>query len=183
MGAVKGIGYGVGVTYDLAGRVINPLVTAVTKAAALDPIILPSIAKGIRANADVIFNQFGTRVALTGIGRTKQWTQQLPDYKEWRKFTVDNIDPVKSGLKKIDNAISMIRSAGKNTAEALFIKGSASRDIRASAKKIQDLLKSIEVKSYDLAKGFEKSYNSNKTSPSLMNSYLDEVLEAYYRNN
>jgi hypothetical protein len=177
MGAVKGIGYGVGVTYDLAGRVINPLVTAVTKAAALDPIVLPSIVKGIRANADVIFNQFGTRVALTGIGRTKQWTQQLPDYKEWRKFTVDNIDPVKSGLKKIDNALSYIRSAGKNTASALFIKGSASRDIRASAKKIQDLLKSIEVKSYDLAKGFEKSYNTNKTSPSLMNQQLDEVLE------
>jgi RNAse (barnase) inhibitor barstar len=177
MGAVKGIGYGVGVAYDVAGRVINPLVTAVTKAAALDPIILPSIAKGIRSNADVIFNQFGTRVALTGMGRVKQWTQQLPEYNEWRKFTVDNIDPIKSGLKKIDNALSMIRSAGKNTAEALFIKGSASRDIRASAKKIQDLLKSIEVKSYDLAKGFEKSYNSNKTSPSLMNSYLDEVLE------
>jgi len=177
MGAVKGIGYGVGIVYDVAGKVINPLVTAVTKAAALDPIILPSIAKGIRANTDVIFNQFGTRLALTGMGRTKQWTQQLPDYSEWRKFTVDNIDPIKSGLKKIDNALSMIRSAGKNTAEALFIKGSASRDIRASAKKIQDLLKSIEVKSYDLAKGFEKSYNSNKTSPSLMNSYLDEVLE------
>ena len=177
MGAVKGIGYGVGVAYDVAGRVINPLVTAVTKAAALDPVLLPSIAKGIRSNADVIFNQFGTRVALTGMGRAKQWTQQLPEYNEWRKFTVDNIDPIKSGLKKIDNALSMIRSAGKNTAEALFIKGSASRDIRASAKKIQDLLKSIEVKSYDLAKGFEKSYNSNKTSPSLMNSYLDEVLE------
>ena len=177
MGAVKGIGYGVGVAYDVAGRVINPLVTAVTKAAALDPVLLPSIAKGIRSNADVIFNQFGTRVALTGMGRVKQWTQQLPEYNEWRKFTVDNIDPIKSGLKKIDNALSMIRSAGKNTAEALFIKGSASRDIRASAKKIQDLLKSIEVKSYDLAKGFEKSYNSNKTSPSLMNSYLDEVLE------
>ena len=177
MGAVKGIGYGVGVAYDVAGRVINPLVTAVTKAAALDPVLLPSIAKGIRSNADVIFNQFGTRLALTGMGRAKQWTQQLPEYNEWRKFTVDNIDPIKSGLKKIDNALSMIRSAGKNTAEALFIKGSASRDIRASAKKIQDLLKSIEVKSYDLAKGFEKSYNSNKTSPSLMNSYLDEVLE------
>ena len=176
-GAVKGIGYGVGIGYDVAGRVLNPLVTAVTKAAALDPIVLPSIAKGIRANADVIFNQIGTRVALTGLGRTKQWTQQLPDYKEWRKFTVNNIDPIKSGLKRIDNAISMIRSAGKNTAEALFIKGSASRDIRASAKKIQDLLKSIEVKSYDLAKGFQKSYNSNKTSPSLMDSYLDEVLE------
>ena len=176
-GAVKGIGYGVGIGYDAAGIVLNPLVTAVTKAAALDPIVLPSIAKGIRANADVIFNQIGTRVALTGLGRTKQWTQQLPDYKEWRKFTVNNIDPIKSGLKRIDNAISMIRSAGKNTAEALFIKGSASRDIRASAKKIQDLLKSIEVKSYDLAKGFQKSYNSNKTSPSLMDSYLDEVLE------
>ena len=45
MGAVKGIGYGVGVAYDVAGRVINPLVTAVTKAAALDPVLLPSIAK------------------------------------------------------------------------------------------------------------------------------------------
>ena len=176
-GAVRGIGYGVGVTYDLAGRVVNPLVTAVTKVAALDPIVLPSIAKAVRSNADVIFNQFGTRVALTGLGRTRQWTQQLPDYNQWRKFTVDDIDPVKSGLKKIDNAISAIRSAGKNTAEALFIKGSASRNIRASAKKIQDLLKSIEVKSYDLAKGFEKTYNSNKTSPSLMDQYLDEVLE------
>ena len=175
--AVKGIGYGVGVTYDLAGRVVNPLVTAVTKVAALDPIVLPSIAKAVRSNADVIFNQFGTRVALTGLGRTRQWTQQLPDYNQWRKFTVDDIDPVKSGLKKIDNAISAIRSAGKNTASALFIKGSASRNIRASAKKIQDLLKSIEVKSYDLAKGFEKTYNSNKTSPSLMDQYLDEVLE------
>ena len=128
-GAVRGIGYGVGVTYDLAGRVVNPLVTAVTKVAALDPIVLPSIAKAVRSNADVIFNQFGTRVALTGLGRTRQWTQQLPDYNQWRKFTVDDIDPVKSGLKKIDNAISAIRSAGKNTAEALFIKGSASRTV------------------------------------------------------
>ena len=176
-GAVRGIGYGVGVTYDLAGRVINPLVTATTKAMALDPIVLPSIAKAIRGNADVVFNQLGTRLVLTTMGRTKQWTQQLPDYQQWRRFTVDDIDPVKSGLKRIDNAISYIRSAGKNTASALFIKGSASRNIRASAKKIQDLLKSIENKSYSLAKGFESTYNTNKTSPSLMNQYLDEVLE------
>jgi hypothetical protein len=46
---VRGIGYGVGVTYDLAGRVVNPLVTAVTKIAALDPVVLPSIAKGFRS--------------------------------------------------------------------------------------------------------------------------------------
>ena len=51
------------------------------------------------------------------------------------------------GIKKIDNAISWIRSAGKNMAEAAFVKGSASREIRASAKRIQDLLKSIENKS------------------------------------
>ena len=38
-------------------------------------------------------------------------------------------------------------------------------------------LKSIENKSYDLAKGFEGLYNTNKTSPSLMNQYMDEVLE------
>ena len=58
-----------------------------------------------------------------------------------------------------------------------FIKGSASRDIRASGKKIQDLLKSIEIKSYDLAKQSEKLYNTNKTSPSLLDKYADEILE------
>ena len=66
-----------------------------------------------------MFNQIGTRLLLTGMGRTKQWTQQLPDYQQWRKITADNLDPVKSGLKKIDNAIAWIRSARKNTAEAL----------------------------------------------------------------
>ena len=111
------------------------------------------------------------------MGRTKQWTQQLPDYREWRRFTVDNIDPVESGLKRIDNAISWIRSAGKNTAEALFIKGSANREIKATGKKIQDLLKSIELKSYDLAKQSEGLYNTNKTSPSFMNKIADDIEE------
>ena len=175
---VRTLGFGVGVTYDVLGRVINPLVTPVLKGLAKDPVVLPAIIKGFRGNADVIFNQFGTRVALIGTGRTlKQWTQQLPDYQQWRRFTVDNIDPVKSGLKKIDNAISWIRSAGKDTAEAAFIKGSANKEIRASGKRIQDLLKSIELKSYDLAKQSENLYNTNKTSPSLMNKYADDISE------
>ena len=175
---VKTLGYGVGVTYDTLGRVVNPLVTAVTKTAAKDPVVLPAIIKGFRSNADVIFNQFGTRVALMGTGKTlKQWTQQLPDYQQWRRFTVDDIDPVRSGLKKIDNAISWIRSAGKNIAEAAHIKTSASRQVRASGKKIQDLLKSIELKSYDLAKQYEKLYNANKTSPSYLNKLADEIEE------
>jgi len=169
-GAVRTLGYGVGVTYDLAGRVVNPFLKAATWAMAKDPLVLPAIAKAFRANADVVFNQFGTRMLLTGLGRTKQWTQQLPPYKEWQRFTVDNVDPLKSGLKKIDNAISWIRSAGKNMAEAAFLKGSASREIRASGKRIQDLLKSIELKSYDLAKQSEGLYNLKNTSPSLIPS-------------
>jgi len=177
-GAVRTVGFGVGVTYDVLGRVVNPLVTAVTKVAAKDPVVLPAIIKGFRSNADVVFNQFGTRVALMGTGRTlKQWTQQLPPYQEWRKFTVDNIDAVESGLKKIDNAIKWVRSAGENTAEALQIKGSATRQVRASGKRIQDLLKSIEVKSYELAKQFEGAYNTNKTSSSLINKWADEIEE------
>ena len=176
-GAVRTLGYGLGVTYDLLGRVINPFVKAATWTMAKDPIFLPSIAKAIRGNADVVFNQFGTRMLLTGMGRTKQWTQQLPDYQQWRRFTVDNIDPVESGLKKIDNALSWIRSAGKNTAEALHITGSASREVRASGKKIQDLLKSIELKSYDLAKQSEGLYNLKNTSPSFMNKIADDILE------
>ena len=175
--ATKGIGYGVGISYDTIGRVINPLVTAVTKVAALDPIIIPSLIKGVRDNADLIFNQFGTRVALTLQGRGKQIFRQLPEYKKWKRFTVDSTDELKVGLKKFDNLLSYIRSGGKNTDEAFFIKGSAKREIRASSKKIQDLLLSIENKSYDLAKGFETIYNTKKTSPALMNQYADEVLE------
>jgi len=176
-GAVRTLGYGVGVTYDLLGRVINPFVKAATWTMAKDPVVLPAIIKGFRSNADVIFNQFGTRLALMGLGRMKQWTQQLPPYKEWQRFTVDNIDPVESGLKKIDNAISWIRSAGKNMQEVVFAKGSASREIRSSGKKIQDLLKSIEKKSYDLAKQHENLYNTNKTSPSYLNKLADEIEE------
>jgi hypothetical protein len=177
-GLVRTLGYTVGVTYDVLGHVVNPLVKAVTWTMAKDPVVLPAIAKGFRTNMDMIFNQLGTRIALIGTGRTlKQWTQQLPDYAQWRRFTVDNVDPVKSGLKKLDNAISWIRSAGKHTAEALQIKGSASREIRASGKKIQDLLKSIELKSYDLAKQSESLYNTNKTSPSLLDKYADDILE------
>ena len=176
-GAVRTLGYGVGVTYDVLGGVINPFYSAITKTLAKDPLVLPALAQGFRSNVDFIFNQIGTRVVLTGMGRTKQWTQQLPDYQQWRKFTVDNLDEVKSGLKKIDKAISWIRSAGPNTAEALSIKGYAGREIRASAKRIQDLLKSIELKNYELAKGFQELYNTNKTSPSLMNQYADEIVE------
>lgn len=98
-GAVRTLGYGVGVTYDTLGKVVNPLLTAVTKTAALDPVVLPAIAKGFRGTMDMVFNQLGTRIALTGMGRTKQWTQQLPDYAQWQRFTVDNVDSVKSGLK------------------------------------------------------------------------------------
>ena len=100
-GAVRTLGFGVGVTFDLLGQVVNPFVKAATWTMAKDPLFLPSIIKAIRGNADVVFNQFGTRIALMGTGRTlKQWTQQLPPYQQWRRFTVDNIDPIRIRFKK-----------------------------------------------------------------------------------
>ena len=74
--------------------------------------------------------------------------------------------------------LSWIRSAGKNTAEALQIKGSASREIRASGKRIQDLLKSIELKSYDLAKQSVGpiQYQKNFSFFHWIN-YADDILE------
>ena len=173
----RSVGYGVGIGYDALGNLINPFVTLATKTLALDPIVIPSLVKGFRSNADMWGREIGTRVVLPFVGKGGSIFRQIPEYKDWRRFTVDSTDDLKVGLKRIDNIISYIRSAGKNTAEALFIKGSASRDIRASAKKIQDLLSSVENKSYDLAKGFQKLYNGKQTSPSNMNQYADEVLE------
>ena len=177
-GFAKLVGFTGGAVFDVAGRVINPFVSPVFNLMAKDPIILPSLIKGVRGNADVIFNQVGTRVLLTLGGRGKQaLTRQLPEYKDWKRFTVDSTDELKVGLKKIDNYISYIRSAGQLSESGAVIKSSAKAEIRASAKKVQDLLASIENKSYDLAKSFQVLYNGKGTSPSLMNKYADEVLE------
>ena len=52
-GAVKTLGYGVGVTYDTLGRVANPLLSVVTKTLAKDPLVLPALAQGFRSNVDL----------------------------------------------------------------------------------------------------------------------------------
>ena len=55
-----------------------------------------------------MYGEIATKTLLTLGGKPQAWTKQLPDYNQWRKFTVDDVDPIKRGLKRIDNALSAI---------------------------------------------------------------------------
>ncbi len=102
--------------------------------------------------------------------------KQLPDFDQWRMFSVKSSDPLEKRLKKIDNFLSNFRSLGKQTGLGFQFTSGAKREIKARSRTIDKYLQSIEKKSYDLAKSFEGYYNTATTSPASKEYYLDQVL-------
>ena len=149
--------------------VINPL----SKLAALDPLVLPTISKGIKETPKFL----GTQVKKI----LPKSVKELPDYKDWRMFSVESSDPIRKTLKKVDNGLSWLRSIGKNTPEMAAITTRGEKEIVSKARQVEKLLESIERKAYDLAKASEKMYDTKLTSPALRDKHLDDVLE-YFKN-
>ncbi len=149
--------------------VINPL----SKAAALDPIVLPTIAKGLKEGPKFIADKSKKLLPKS--------VQELPEYKNWRMFTVESSDPIRRKLKKVDNALSWLRSIGKSTPEMAAITTRGEKEIVTKARIVEKLLESIEKKAYDLAKASKKMYDTKLTSPASQDKYLDDVLE-YFKN-
>ena len=145
--------------------VINPA----SKLLALDPVVLPTIAKGLKAAPKAIGQQIKK---LPGV-------RELPEYKDWRMFSVQSSDPIRKTLKKADNALSWLRSIGKDTPEMSAITIRGEKEIVSKARIIEKLLESIEKKAYDLAKNANKMYDTKLTSPASMDKYLDDVLEYF----
>jgi hypothetical protein len=66
---------------------------------------------------------------------------------------------------------------GQETSEQFAITQRGEKEIRAKARKVEQLVKSLERKNYQLVKAFENQYNTLKTSPAAQEKYLDEVIE------
>ena len=146
---------------------------------------LRPLAKLANTTANVITKEAGTRILLsaTAGGRAvlpktvKNWKSTLPDFKDWRTFSVNNADDLKVALKKIDNVLSTLRSVGKKTGEGYNLTAAASQEIKRSARRTEKLLQSIEKRAYKLANSFKNMNNTGKTSPASKDYYLNNVLE------
>ena len=162
--------------------VINPI----SKLAAKDKIVLPAIGRAIQAAPGKIGEQITSRVLLPTVSRGKvggltKTTVELPKFENWRMFSVDSTNPLKSSLKKVDNGLAYLRSISRFTPELAAISTRGQKEITAKARVVEKLLDSLEKKAYDLAQGSKKIYNSKLASPSLQDKHLDDVLE-YFKN-
>jgi len=145
--------------------VINPL----SKVLALDPVVLPKLAQVTKEAPRFVGQQIKK---LPGV-------RELPEYKDWRMFSVQSSDPVRKTLKKVDNALSWLRSIGKDTPEMSAITLRGEKEIVSRARIIEKLLESIEKQAYDLVNNAKKMYDTKLTSPASMDKYLDDVLEYF----
>ena len=162
--------------------VVNPI----SKLAAKDKTVLPAIGKFVQATPGAIGTQITSRVLLPAVSRGKvggltKTKVELPKFEDWRMFSVDSANPLKSSLKKIDNGLAYLRSISRFTPELAAISTRGQKEITAKARVVEKLLDSLEKKAYDLAQGAKKIYNSKLGSPSLQDKYLDDVLE-YFKN-
>jgi predicted HNH restriction endonuclease len=84
---------------------------------------------------------------------------------------------LKIRIKKVDNKLQYLRSAANKVGEQFEITTEARNLIKQNARRSEKLLTSIEKRAYNLAKSFEKQYNTAKTSPAGQEKYLNDVLE------
>jgi len=126
-----------------------------------------------------IVGDLGTRIVLPAFGAPLKttWTAKLPEFKNWRTFSVSSAKPLEAALKGLDNKLAYLRSIGRETGTQYSLNTAARQEIKRAARRTEKLLESIEKRSYKLAKSFEGKYNTAKTSPASMDYYLDAVLE------
>ena len=139
-----------------------------------DPIVIPTISKGIKAGGEVFLKQILAPIAVRKLPFTK-----LPPFQQWRLFSVQNADPLKSRLKKLDNFLAAFRSVGKETGEQFNLTSGAARYIKAQSRRIEKYLEVLEKRAYNLAKSFNDQYDQATTSPAQQTQYLDFVLEYF----
>ena len=146
-----------------------------------DKWVIPKLSKALHKSTSYGLQKI---VSPLLIGRlpTKKLIKQLPDFKDWRMFSVNSADPLKKDLKKLDNIFSWFRSLGKQTAQQYKVTTRARQEIKARSRTIEKYLEDIEKRAYNLAGGFKRLYNTKTTSPASKDQYLDQTL-SYLKGN
>ena len=180
LAARYGLAKPAGLAIKIGSKIANPFVSGVATVLSKTPGLKPTIG-AINATGDFIAKELGTRFLLgtTALGRRgikEVGFAKLPEFKKWRTFSVSDDRPVRAALKSVDNKLSILRSYGQETSEQYALTSQAKQAVTASARVVEKLLKSIEKRSYNLAKAFEGSYNKAGTSPASQDYYLDAVL-------
>jgi hypothetical protein len=134
------------------------------------------LAGGTKIFASFLGKDVITRAAVAAMGAKPGLIKQLPDFKDWRMFEVNDSDPLKANLKKIDKVFEFFREAGAKSPDELYLDVKTQNFIKSKSRQIEKMLDSVERKAYDLANGFLKKYNTNKTSPAGQDYLLDQVL-------
>ena len=147
--------------------VVSPVSYLLSK----DPIVLPTISKTLRGATNNTLQKVIAPVLTGQAPLTK-----LPAFEKWRMFSVHSSDPIQRRLKRIDNFLSWFRSGGKDTPAAFKLKEDANRYIKRQSREIDKYLEGIEKKAYELAKQFQKQYDTKTSSPAQQEYYLDSVL-------
>ena len=107
---------------------------------------------------------------------TTMFTKNLPDFQDWRKFSVNSKDPLHQYLAKIDNKLAAFRDIGKMGKDAFGVKTQSDLYIRAKSRAVEKYLIDIERIAYKLAKGFEERHQKYGEFETIQKKYLDDVL-------
>jgi len=118
------------------------------------------------------------RLLASGLGG--KFIKQLPEFKNWRLYSVTSPNKEEVGLKRLDNFLSYFRSFGKAPKDIEGTSEQVMLFVKAKARKLDRTMEGLEKKAYNLAKQFENNYNKGDSSPALQKYYL-ELVEDFLR--
>ena len=148
------------------------------------------LAKGIQETAKLLGKQVFTRAALgaydlayakqaaySGIKYGSTFNRKLPEFSEWRKFSINSQDPLHQFLARIDNKLAAFRDIGKLTKDAFGVSTQTDLFIKGKSRVIDKYLRSIEREAYKMAKVFEDRHKKWGEYQVIQKKYLDDVLD------
>ena len=168
-----GLKYGLMKPLGVGMKGVGKVVGGASYLLSKDKVVIPTIARKLQQGTAYGLEKIISPVLIGKL----PFKTQLPSFDQWSVFSKSSNDPLKRRLKKLDNVLSWFRSVGDKTNQQFTLTTRAAREIKARSRTIEKYLESIEKKSYDLAKGFKNQYNTNKTSPSSQQHYLDQTLD------
>jgi len=114
------------------------------------------------------------RMVAPFVGRT---FKQMPKFTEWRMKSVTSPSKYDRRLKRIDNVLSWFRAFGKMPRDIEGVGEKVMLEIKARARILDGLMEGLENRVYKLAKGYEKRYNTSKTSEAYEKMLLDDTVD------